>query len=282
MHFYFPASRVFVTAIPKTGCTSILNFLHAVDIGLDEADGESTTTRLKYLANYRQIHMTDYAGRYRVGPDSGVPREAAVRFATLRNPVDRTFSCWIDKFVLARGDRIFKAFHTRSWFPWEIGTVESLQGSFDAFLSELETSPRFLRCDPHWAPQADLLLPLGDYDFFVLTPQLSTVAHQLADRVRSLTGIRDQGIPRFHTTDSQDLRVLMTEQSIRRLQDLYRQDYELLTNLSLPTTSHLIDELPPTDPSAAELCLSRILPVAQANRIQNLRQIIGEANLAGD
>lgn len=275
MHFFFPASDVFVTAIPKTGCTSVLNFMYAVE--------ESITTHakplqgLEYLPDFRQIHMPEIVSRFRVDASSPRAEDAAVRFATLRNPVDRALSCWVDKFVLAQGFRIFEAFYDRPWFPWNIRSVDGISCSLDLFLRELETSPGFLLCNPHWAPQSELLLRNIAYDFFAETTQFHGLPGALARYTPQMALFAREVVPRCHTSESNDLAILLTVDVVSRLHAIYEADYRLLDKLGMSSEDLSITDDTDASRATADEWLSRNLVAAQTNRILALRALLDKA-----
>jgi hypothetical protein len=87
------------------------------------------------------------------------------RFTTVRHPLARCWSAWIDK-VVRRHPEFLARFGKEKWWPDKLSDVRDLVESFALFVDALQSEPGLLGADRHWAPQ-HLVLQWGafPYDF---------------------------------------------------------------------------------------------------------------------
>ncbi len=97
------------------------------------------------------------------------------RFTTVRHPLARCWSAWIDK-VVRRHPEFVARFGKEEWWPGELSEGRDLVESFVAFADALHCEPGLLGADRHWAPQ-HLVLQWGafPYDFVGKTERFDEV-----------------------------------------------------------------------------------------------------------
>lgn len=101
--------------------------------------------------------------------------DAFFRFTTVRDPIARCWSAWIDK-VVRRHPEFVATFGAQDWFPGAISGPTALLDAFDHFVRALCEHPGLLAADRHWAPQHLVLQwPAFPYDFVGQTEQFQTV-----------------------------------------------------------------------------------------------------------
>jgi len=160
--FLFPRLGLAVGAAPKTGCTTVLAHLDALEQG--ETSHLTVLPSPRYSASLIHTHV----GRYRVGRDLGrlvgIPKVVVVR-----DPLERLLSAWVDK-LLSWSSTSVSYLHLE-WFPRNIDGVQSLERAFSAFIQAL-SSEDLREGNAHWAP---------------FTPQYAGVAPDVSIRTERLS-----------------------------------------------------------------------------------------------
>lgn len=107
------------------------------------------------------------------------------RFTTVRHPIHRCWSAWVDKVVRRNGDFVAR-FGAETWFVDTVETPDELVDAFVAFVEALDRSAGLLGADRHWAPQ-HLVLQWGafPYDFVGKTEEF----HRVIERWEEATGL---------------------------------------------------------------------------------------------
>jgi hypothetical protein len=115
-------------------------------------------------------------------PDSWLRRvildDSFFRFTTVRHPIRRCWSAWVDKVVCRNRDFVAR-FGAEPWFADAVGSPDELVEAFVAFVEALDGSAGLLGADRHWAPQ-HLVLQWGafPYDFVGKTEEFHSVIEQ--------------------------------------------------------------------------------------------------------
>jgi sulfotransferase famil protein len=97
------------------------------------------------------------------------------RFTTVRHPIRRCWSAWVDKVLCRNGDFVAR-FGGEPWFADTVTSPEELVEAFVAFVDALASSAGLLGADRHWASQ-HLVLQWGafPYDFVGKTEEFDRV-----------------------------------------------------------------------------------------------------------
>ncbi len=149
------------------------------------------------------------------------------RFTTVRNPLTRCWSAWVDKIV-GRHPEFRSTFVDQAWM-WRTITPDTMLDAFAEFVAALHTSPRLLAADRHWAPQSRVLhLGLFPYDMVGRTEQLSEVI----DRWSAETGLDVASVlEKVGRRNARSLPYpagLLADTTVNQLCDVYREDLDRL------------------------------------------------------
>lgn len=224
-HFFLPQSKIAFTIIPKTGCTTLKNYL----IGIEES--LSSDQPSNHEIDYRglSIHesLTDY--KFRVGKVISSKEQAISRVLVLRNPYSRALSAWVNKFLYAQGDfTIFQRLLNESFTPVDFHTVADLNASFEDFLDRLSRDEEFLQSDKHWRPQSSFIGNLNNYNIVLETSSLATLQEKLSDRTDLSDLLENRPVPKFNSTNDLILSLMGTEKAWELIEKTYAGDFELL------------------------------------------------------
>lgn len=97
------------------------------------------------------------------------------RFTTVRDPLVRCWSAWVDKIVRRHPEFVVN-FGAQDWFPGAITGADELVDAFERFVEALSECRGLLGADRHWAPQHLVLQwPAFPYDFVGKTEQFPEV-----------------------------------------------------------------------------------------------------------
>lgn len=230
MRYRFPRLTVAIAAIPKTGCTSVLTFLLEAETRLgwvpspdrravpgvlarDTASGDASDPTAIHVDGRLVDFVVDDAAAIAAGD---------LVIATVRNPVDRIASFWIDKMI--DGPASWQlTYQDASWFPTGFRTVQALRAPFLAFLRALKHDRSFLESDPHWAPQAWLLRD-WPAELIVPTPELDRLPELLGSRLPQASFLNGMSFPRLHSTHGWLRELLLSTQARQLALDVYRED----------------------------------------------------------
>lgn len=270
MHYYFPLANLYFTAIPKSGCTSALNFLWAVEEGLGASPiAPVNPERLRYFADPKAGHQACLAN-YAVDSESGVPSDA-LRVIVLRNSMDRVASCWKDKVLLGQESNIVLTFGTEPWFP-QLGDMHSsddLARMFVEFLDSLEQYPVVFSANDHWNSQLNQAHPLETYDIVLSTKLLGTLPYVLAQRGGRLSHLGRAKMPKFHETGFIDARLFMSNDATRLASVIYSTDDEAMMRFGVAYESRVIrswKQEPTLAPETTRLVIPAIRRIAEIYR----------------
>lgn len=180
------------------------------------------------------VHSEPKLKQLRVTSIKEVGNSETLRLLVLRNPYTRTISAWANKFLFAQGDYgILLKYRDSDMAPKDLASLDSLQQSFTAFTSKLETDRDFLFSNGHWQPQLSFIENLTDYNLILETSQLDSLQTQLQKQVGSGLIARVGSMPRFNETKSPITSHLATEESLDHIANAYNQDINAMQGLEL-------------------------------------------------
>jgi len=236
VNLYFPRSKVQLTAIPKTGCTSVLSFFTALELNLESQneflDENSSISELDYsfLDPLTSIHVGNSPlWKYWDHNPGKTNRDGRLKVVTLRNPYDRFTSFWLNKIVYANDPHYFKL-AIELLPPSEENDFSSIQKAAHNFLSNLTPSKKL---DAHIRPQYMFLSGKAKYDLSIKTKNIQNLPSELSRISPRYRGIKDLEIPKLNFTDSHLKTRFLNPELTSLIEQLYHQDFELLKELDL-------------------------------------------------
>lgn len=249
--YYFPSIPVVVTALPKTGCTSLKNFLFAVELSLQASASDNgashRTSSLLYPADPSDIHWRVPVDQFLVSAATEIPTGTPV-VSVLRDPLDRVISCWTDKFLFAQDVDYYRHFGAEKWFPDPHDGPGGAEASLYEFMCLIRDSESFRTADPHWTPQVEMLLPVQLYTALIMTDDLDGLPGLIPGLAEKFQGM-ELTMPHFHPSPEVNIEWLSTRRVVEAAKAAYSSDYALLaaheqlaTSQSAPFEAAPIDE----------------------------------------
>ena len=274
-YYFLPKTQIAFTEIPKTGCTTLKNYL----VGLENEFGlgSAKTSSAVYLD--MKIHSNQGAGRYRVSPGKFWRKKANRRVLVLRDPYRRAISAWANKLLYAQGDfSIFSKYKNEAFTPLNFSSLADLNQAFELFLTKLHEDPGFLASDRHWRPQFTFVNSLSRYDLVLETGNLFQL-QGLLDAEPSLRHMaQSRPVPRFNATRPEMLRYLGTERVWQLIEKVYSRDFELLREAGLAVQSR--PEIETITPAQERLFIEKeSLVVEQSRRESELSTLRGSISM---
>lgn len=247
-HYFLPKTKLAFTEIPKTGCTTLKNYL----LGLEQEFGQENPGAK--AANYldMQIHGYRGAGVYRVSKPFFWRKKASHRILVLRDPYKRVVSAWANKLLYAQSDfSIYGKYQDEPFTPKDMASLKELNQALELFLEKLVTDPEFLESDRHWRPQHTFVQNLETYDVVLETGNLSSLQDNLRNDPSFRSLVDNRPVPRFNSTRREMLEVLGTERIWQLVEQVYGEDFVLLQAAGLPEPLRPQVTLSEPDPEAA-------------------------------
>ena len=243
MDFYFPRSRIFLTAVHKSGSTSAMNFFGALEQYLDMSNlsidqhSNEAEVELNYLDKWWEVHSdNEIALKYIVESNFLSDGIAICSIAIVRDPLERFSSFWFNKIALVRDSTYFEV--AKKYFPnVEITSMESIRESAKAFLKSTEFTKRLLD-DLHLRPQAASIQLNRKYDLVIETKQLSQIPQRLADKSSQFRFISESKFPHFNITEKELTDKFYDEELVNMLVNAYSEDFNLLESKNISLTHH--------------------------------------------
>jgi hypothetical protein len=253
-NYYLPSTNIFFTVIPKTGCTSLKNYL----FDIEQISIGQTSKNLGEVGLGFGIHRLPELQRHRITSRNQVKLGGALKILVLRNPYNRVLSTWLNKFLYAQGDlRILSEHRKEPFAPVKFETVADLNVFFEAFLLRLSKDPGFLNSDAHWRPQSQFVSDAKEFDMVFETSSLSTLQGALA-KIPRLTAITvNRSVQKLNATRPALEGLIGSEAAWSLVDEIYSDDFELLASVGLvnqtPPTPALLSEQQQTEILAREI-----------------------------
>jgi len=253
-NYYLPSTNIFFTVIPKTGCTSLKNYL----FDIEQISIGQTSKNLGEVGLGFGIHRLPELQRHRITSRNQVKLGGALKILVLRNPYNRILSTWLNKFLYAQGDlRIFSEHRKEPFAPVKFETVADLNVFFEAFLLRLSKDPGFLNSDAHWRPQSKFVSDAKEFDMVFETSSLSTLQGALANIPRLTAITVNRPVQKLNATRPALEGLIGSEAAWSLVDEIYSDDFELLASVGLvnqtPPTPALLSEQQQTDILAREI-----------------------------
>jgi hypothetical protein len=146
-----------------------------------ELEGERLATRAPSVGDERAQRAENWLRTPTLAdlPDEWLRRvmldDSFFRFTTVRHPIRRCWSAWVDKVACSNADFVAR-FGAEPWFANTVTSPSDLVELFVTFVDALDGSAGLLGADRHWAPQ-HLVLQWGafPYDFVGKTEEFDRV-----------------------------------------------------------------------------------------------------------
>lgn len=253
-NYYLPSTNIVFTVIPKTGCTSLKNYLFDVEQILSG----QTPKNLSEVGLGLGIHGLPEFQRYRITSRNLSKFNGSLKILVLRNPYERILSAWLNKFLYAQGDfSIFSEYQREIFTPVSFETIADLNLSFLEFLLRLSKDPDFLKSDAHWRPQPSFVNDAKEFNLVFETSSLSMLQGALA-KVPRLTAIAEnQSVPKLNATRPALDGLIGSKAAWLLVDEIYSDDFDLLASVGLvnqkPPTPVLLSEQQQTAILASEV-----------------------------
>jgi hypothetical protein len=230
-HFYFPTINIAFTLVPKTGCTTVKNYLYALE---KLASATNPVTPQSFLG--QAIHFSAAVGDYEIEDISNSTYSTALKILVLRNPYQRALSAWANKFLYLTFDiRRFHKYRDENFTPNTFNSIAELDKQFEDFTWRLANDTAFLFVDEHWKPQSEFIKDLGDYDLILETGQLSKLPIELETVVSKEYLDLVGEVPRFNETSYELLDYLGNDRTWGNLSLAYSEDLLMVQSVGLST-----------------------------------------------
>jgi hypothetical protein len=249
-NYYLPSTNIVFTVIPKTGCTSLLNYL----FDNERISKGQNPKNLGEVGLGLGIHRLPELQTLRITSRNLSKFADAVKILVLRNPYERVLSAWLNKFLYAQGDySIFSERKQEIFTPVWFETVADLNVCFEAFLMQLAKDPDFLNSDPHWRPQSSFVNDAKEFDLVFETSSLSRLQGALA-KIPGLTSlVKNRPVPKLNATRPALDGLIGNKAAWLLVDEIYSDDFQLLASAGL------VNQTPPTPALLSEQQQSAIL-----------------------
>jgi hypothetical protein len=240
-HYFLPKTNIAFTAIPKTGCTSLKNYL--IDLERAYSAGNFDLTQTEYLN--MGIHSSKLASQYQITAAQFAAGKSSPNILVLRDPYQRALSAWTNKLLYAQDDySIYHRLKMEPFTPVEFESMEDLNTAFESFAIRLFQDPVFLDSDTHWKPQHTFVRDLSKHQIVLETSNLSSLQTTLATDPRFGPYLVNKAVPRFNATRSQLMGRIGTNRAWDLIERTYAQDFHLLeqAGLSKPARPSAVQE----------------------------------------
>jgi hypothetical protein len=231
MHFSLPRSQIYLTAIPKTGCTSAMNFFVGIESWLENRKlnlsqvNFNERIEIEYEDSLGSaIHSRESKSQiYLVDSDYSPKNQTTI--ATFRNPYDRFTSFWFDKVVLLR-DQSYIDFGLLNFANFEDLNLDIIRSSAKFFLTQnIDISSNL---DPHVKPQIFFYKPGIKYDLFVETEDLNTIPGELVRHSTRYRMLEDLDFPEFNDSLPSHPEDFYDEELSFLLRKFYALDFDFI------------------------------------------------------
>jgi hypothetical protein len=249
-NYYLPSTNIVFTVIPKTGCTSLMNYL----FDNERISKGQNPKNLGEVGLGLGIHRLPELQTLRITSRNLSKFADAVKILVLRNPYERVLSAWLNKFLYAQGDySIFSERKQEIFTPVWFETVADLNVCFEAFLMQLAKDPDFLNSDPHWRPQSSFVNDAKEFDLVFETSSLSRLQGALA-KIPGLTSlVKNRPVPKLNATRPALDGLIGNKAAWLLVDEIYSDDFQLLASAGL------VNQTPPTPALLSEQQQSAIL-----------------------
>jgi hypothetical protein len=249
-NYYLPSTNILFTVIPKTGCTSLKNYL----FDIEQISRGQNPKNLGEVGLWLGIHGLPELQGLRITSRNLSKFDGALKILVLRNPYERILSAWLNKFLYAQGDYSIFSEHKQEIFtPVWFETVADLNVCFEAFLLRLAKDPDFLNSDAHWRPQSRFVSDAKAFDLVFETSSMSLLQGALA-KIPGLTSlVKNRLVQKLNATRPALDGLIGNKAAWLLVDEIYSDDFQLLASAGL------VNQMPPTPALLSEQQQSAIL-----------------------
>jgi hypothetical protein len=232
MDYYFPRLEMYLTAIPKTGCTSSMNFFAALELFLlnndlalsDNLDQIRIESKSDELAS--TIHSSESSiSRYLTTLENSSIPSSTLFIGIYRNPIDRFESFWTEKIVL-QGDPNYLALSNLLLTEENVVSLYETADAAKSFLNKLDFSnPESI--DPHVRPQSSFMLPIEKYDLLIETKNLGYILECLAEKSPKYNFLRKLKFPHHNNLPPTLKGTLRDFELMNVINNVYKSDFQM-------------------------------------------------------
>lgn len=242
MNFYFPRSRIFLTAVHKSGSTSVMNFFGALEeylaangASVDDVN-ELSDAELRYREESSDVHTDrEIALKFMVEHDFNQTDLAICSVAIVRDPLERFTSFWFNKMVLMRDSTYYEV--AKQYFPdVEVTSMGNIREGAKKFLNSTEFANR-VKHDAHLQPQTYSVAESRHYDIYVETKELSKMPQKLVESSPQYSFIRNAIFPHNNPTEKELTQSFYDQELVDLLLDIYGDDFNILKSRNMALAS---------------------------------------------
>jgi len=238
-HYFFPKTNIAFTVIPKTGCTSLMNYI--TDLERRYSAGNLDPTEADYLNI--GIHGSNLITQYRISSAQLASGKSSPNILVLRDPYKRTLSAWMNKLLYVQHDySIYDRLRHENFAPAEFDSIEDLNIAFESFVNRLFQDSSFLDSDWHWMPQHAFVKDISKYQIVLETSDLAKLQTILAIDPRFAPYLENKPVPRFNATRENLMGRIGTNRAWDLIELTYAEDFLLMeqAGLAKPPRPHSV------------------------------------------
>lgn len=270
-HYFLPKINVSFSAIPKTGCTSLKNYLFALEKD-NSGNSVDEATPIEYFEQH--IHRPEVMSGFRVKTLQHMGPARSLRILVLRNPYNRILSAWANKLLFAQHDfRIFDRLSNESFTPVDFSSIQELNQAFERFTERLFSDSEFLQSDVHWQPQVEFFDNVSDYDVVFETSALGGIQSVVEMHLASQGRTSKRHFPHFNATTSSLVSQIGTRAAWDYVRATYKEDLEALKIAGIATMmpDEENNQREPISHTELEQEKTRILESRRRSEVRSLR-----------
>jgi hypothetical protein len=234
MDFYFPRTGIFLTTIPKTGCTSVMTYFTAIETFLEENGLTSFPPegRIDFFLDfeiYKNIHFDgSKANKFRVCNNYKLENDEIISIATYRNPFERFGSFWFDK-VVRMGDFNYFNFAQNELSTLQVLDSNLIRSAAKKFISRNINSSGIV--DQHFNQQHVSIRQDLAYDFYIETKDLKSLPGMLSQKNSVFECLRKVEFIQLNKTPFSVMAGFYDRELVELVATYYSKDLEILKNL---------------------------------------------------
>jgi hypothetical protein len=236
-HYVYPRAKVGFTLIPKTGCSTLKNYLGELERSLsDEGRSVEQAGESEYLG--MSVHYANESTDYLVEGLENPQHGDIFKILVVRNPYERILSAWTNKLLYAQDDLTLWAKVRGEPFVLEdFESLEELNSAFEGFLCRLAADKEFLLFDHHWIPQVNFVKDIAAYDLVIETGSLSTLQTALSGRETVSHLVVSRPVPVFNASRTGLKSLIGSDQAWSIVESVFAEDFEMLKAAGFATIS---------------------------------------------
>lgn len=259
--YFFPNINIAFTPIPKTGITTLKDYLYKLEM---LAAGAMRTNSLTIENSGANIHRNKELDKYLVDDIDSIQLGRPIRILALRNPYRRALSAWTNKFLLVPSDGyMYKRYREEDFVPKSFNSIREINHCFEKFTQRLAQDEGFRAENTHWRPQSSFVSEATEWDYVVETSQLDSLGKFLTQHLRP--GLLEQAgeIPQLNDTANHVKALLGSDLAWSQVEKGYQSDFSLMHKFKLDTMKPAVNSA--SENQAETLLISNIRLTVERN-----------------